>query len=262
MKGACPLVDKVKQLVLTVFPWAKRLKGIGLYWRFVRNFFEFSKLSSAISDRFTVRWQDRYPCLWDATPSTHFDRHYVYHTAWAARILAVSRPEVHVDISSALYFSALVSAFVPVRHFDYRQPDIQLDNLTVGSTDLTALAFPDRSVSSLSCMHVVEHVGLGRYGDPLDPTGDMKAIGELKRVLAPGGSLLFVVPVGKPKIMFNAHRIYSVDQVLEYFGDLHLREFTLIPEHAREGGLIKDSPPHVVDAQDYACGCFWFTREE
>jgi len=47
-------------------------------------------------------------------------------------------------------------------------------------------------------MNVVEHVGLGRYGEPLDPEGDIKAMRELRRVLAPGGSLLFVVPVGRP----------------------------------------------------------------
>ena len=52
-------------------------------------------------------------------------------------------------------------------------------------------------------MHVIEHIGLGRYGDEMDPDGDLKAIDELKRVLSRKGDLLFVVPVGKPKIMYN-----------------------------------------------------------
>jgi hypothetical protein len=66
-------------------------------------------------------------------------------------------------------------------------------------------------------MHVVEHVGLGSYGDSLDPNGDLKAMSELKRVLSINGNLLFVVPVGKPRVMFNAHRIYSYEQIIECF---------------------------------------------
>ena len=117
----------------------------------------------------------------------------------------------------------------------------------------------DRSVQSISCMHTVEHIGLGRYGDPLDPLGDRKAAAELARVLAPGGSLLFVVPVGAPQIMFNAHRIYSYEQVLELFPSLTLREFALIPEHGEDGGLIRHADPALVASQGYGCGCFHFT---
>lgn len=106
-------------------------------------------------------------------------------------------------------------------------------------------------------MHTVEHVGLGRYGDQLDPSGDLKSIAELKRVLKPGGNLLFVTPVGKPRIEFNAHRIYSYEQILEYFSPLTLNEFSLIPD---AGGLISNADPAMVKDQRYACGCFWFKK--
>ena len=79
--------------------------------------------------------------------------------------------------------------------------------MSSGYADLANLPFEINSVQSLSCMHTVEHVGLGRYGDPIDPDGDLKAIKEIKRVLAVNGNLLFVVPIGKPKIVYNAHRI-------------------------------------------------------
>jgi SAM-dependent methyltransferase len=69
-------------------------------------------------------------------------------------------------------------------------------------------------------------------------SGDLKAIRELKRVLQQDGSLLFVVPVGKPKVQFNAHRIYSYQQISEYFRDLKLEEFALIPNRPKDGGLI------------------------
>jgi len=224
---------------------------------FREEFPAFEQLSHG-SRRFSVSWADRHPCLDDKTRATSFDRHYIYHTAWAARVLAKLKPQVHVDISSSLYFCSLASAFTPVKFYDYRPPNLHLDNLTTEAADLLSLPFLDQSVQSISCMHVVEHVGLGRYGDPLDANGDLKAMRELQRVLAPGGMLLFVVPIGRPRIMFNAHRIYSYAQVMSYFPGLELRQFALIPDSPLAGGLIYDASPEICDQQDYGCGCFWF----
>lgn len=208
-----------------------------------------------------MSWQDRYPCLDDKTGTTGFDRHYIYHPAWAARILAQTKPECHVDISSSLHFCSLVSAFIPVKFYDYRPANLELSGLTCEAADLLSLPFADGSIESLSCMHVVEHVGLGRYGDPLDPDGDLKAIAVLKRVLAIDGNLLFVVPVGgTPRIMFNAHRIYSYAQVAEYFSDLELMEFALVPDNPKDGGLVRCASKRLADAQKYGCGCFWFRK--
>ncbi len=83
-----------------------------------------------------LNWRDRHPCLTDWTGHTGFDRHYVYHTAWASRILAETRPVRHVDISSSLYFAALVSTFVPIDFYDYRPAAIELDNLSSQSATL------------------------------------------------------------------------------------------------------------------------------
>ena len=166
-------------------------RGIG----FVKDFLKFRRLTEETNRRFSLRWIDRYPCLNDRTSGTSFDRHYIYHTAWAARVIRETRPAVHIDVSSSLYFSAIVSAFCRVKFYDYRPADLHLSGLETRAADLCKLPFPDSSIDSLSCMHVVEHVGLGRYGDSLDPDGDLKAIAELKRVLAPGGNFLFVVPM-------------------------------------------------------------------
>jgi|SRR5690606_18801591 len=110
-------------------------------------------------------------------------------------------------------------------------------------------------------MHTIEHIGLGRYGDPLDYDGDIKAIGELKRVLAYGGHLLVVVPLGKDnRIFFNAHRVYNKEQVLGLFSGLLLKDFTLIPEDERDGGLVLNPDPWLLEKQVYGCGCFYFTK--
>lgn len=123
------------------------------------------------------------------------------------------------------------------------------------------LPFENNSVESLSCMHTVEHIGLGRYGDPVDADGDIKAINELKRVLRPGGTLLFVTPLtGQPRIEFNAHRVYSYDQVMHLFSDLQLKEFSLVPDDFKKFGLIKNANKETSDQQSWGCGCFWFTK--
>ena len=218
---------------------------------------EFSKFKKTNDKRFSAHTKNIYPCLKDKIRNTPFDAHYTYHPAWAARILAQTRPNHHVDISSLLSFSTIVSAFVPVKFYDYRPANLNLTNLESGFADLKQLSFPDNSIPSLSCMHTVEHIGLGRYGDEIDPQGDIKSINELKRVLKPDGDLLFVTPVGESKIEFNAHRIYSYEQIIEYFAPLTLKEFSLIND---AGVMITNAHPNLVKDQQYGCGCFWFKK--
>jgi SAM-dependent methyltransferase len=248
-------------LALRGFPdWAR----LGRWWQYGRNWLRFGsdfrtfrRLANQSSRQLRLDWRDRYPCIKDRTNVTTFNEHYIYHTGWAARVLARTRPAAHVDISSSLYFVSIASAFVPVRFYDYRPADIRLDALTCERADLRALPFETGSLRSISCLHVIEHIGLGRYGDPLDPDGDLKAMAELERVLAPGGDLLLVVPVGRPRIEFNAHRIYAYEQIQERLGRLRLMEFALLPDDATRG-LVYGAGAAEVAAQSYGCGCFWF----
>ena len=145
--------------------WAKR------YLAFLHDYLSFRKINPSEENRFLFKWSDRWPCLYDKTENTSFDRHYIYHTAWAARALVQIKPKYHVDIASSLYFCSLVSAFLPIKFYDYRPANLTLSNLMTDSADLNALSFQSQSIESLSCMHVVEHVGLGRYGDALRAVG-------------------------------------------------------------------------------------------
>ncbi len=235
------------------------LRRLSAWPSFIGDYFKF-KSQNVGDKRFRVSFLDLYPCLIDKTPTTHFEPHYIYHPAWAARIVARNKPSVHVDIASTLHFCTLVSAFVPVDFYDYRPAELNLSGLQSKHADLTALHFASNSLESLSCLHTIEHVGLGRYGDPIDPAGDIKAATELARVLAPGGSFIFVTPVGKPKIAFNAHRIYSYQQVLDLFPSLKLVEFSMLPDDFKKYGLVTNADPALVAKQEWACGCFLFTK--
>jgi SAM-dependent methyltransferase len=231
-----------------------------LWMRFLADYRAFKRLAgNEARPQRRLRWSQRLPMLFDRTASTGFDRHYVYHVSWAMRVLARTRPAHHIDVSSSLYFCGAASAFVPVTFYDYRPADLRLSGLESRAGDLMALPQPTASVESLSCMHVIEHIGLGRYGDPLDPDGDLKAIAELKRVLAPGGNLMFVTPTGRPTVRFNAHRIYGYRQILDYFSPLTLKEFALVPDDPAEGFII-DATEQQADRQEYGCGCYWFVN--
>ena len=241
----------------------KRMVHAGVaYVEFVSDFRRFAKAARRSGRQIHISWRDRYPILNERTATMSFEPHYTYHPAWAARIIQRVGPERHVDISSSLHFCTMLSAFVPVEFYDYRPAKLILNGLKVGRCDLTALHFQTDSIPALSCMHVVEHIGLGRYGDPLDPEGDLKAMKELSRVLAVGGSLLFVVPVGQPVIRFNAHRIYAFRQVIETFSRLSLKEFSLVPDNGIEAGLVEKASEELANRQHCGCGCFWFVKSQ
>ncbi len=144
--------------------------------------------------------------------------------------------------------------------YDYRPADLQLDRFTSAAIDLVKLPFADASIDSLSCMHVVEHIGLGRYGDALDPVGDLTAMLELQRVSVARRLAIVRSSVGKSRICFNAHRIYSFHQVRAAFIGLELKDFAPIPDRREQGGLIHDASEDLVNSQEYGCGCFWFLR--
>lgn len=217
---------------------------------------------AGVASRFSLKMSDAYPCIKDKTVTTGFDRHYVFHTSWAARKVKEIDPAFHTDISSSLYFCGIVSAFIPVKFYDYRPAELHLSDLESNPGNLMNLPFETNSVESISCMHTIEHIGLGRYGDPIDPEADLKAIKEIIRVTKPGGSILFVTPVGGiAKIEYNAHRIYTYDYILQYFKDLELVEFSLIPEHAQSGGIIINATESQANQENYGCGCFWFKKK-
>jgi hypothetical protein len=135
-----------------------RFKFIWQYFLFLNDL----RKSSIISKKqrcILPAIRDLYPCLKDKTQETYFDRHYIYHTGWAARTLKKINPEKHVDFSSSLYFASIASAFVPIKFYDYRPANLLLPNLSMASADLLSLQISSNSLESVSCMHVIEHIG-------------------------------------------------------------------------------------------------------
>lgn len=159
-----------------------------------------------------------YPCIWDATSHTAIEPTYFYQDSWAFDLIINSRPDFHVDVGSHHKYVALLSKVVPLTMVDLRPLSLEMESINFVQGTILDLPFPDDSVESLSSLCVIEHIGLGRYGDPLDPFGSLKACNELARVIKPGGHLYISLPIeDEPKTYFNAHRSFSEDFVLSQF---------------------------------------------
>ncbi|ULA64989.1 MAG: hypothetical protein LZF86_190284 [Nitrospira sp.] len=219
-------------------------------------FLEMKRFRGLAQDE-AVALSETYPCLSDRLTRTPFDPHYLYQGAWLARRLSATKPQLHVDVGSSVMMLSVLSASVPIAFLDYRPLAVELSGLHCVAGTGTRLPFLDDSIASLSCLHVIEHIGLGRYGDPLDPQGSRQAAGELARVLRPGGRLFLSVPVGRERVCFNAHRVFSPSTIQSFLPELRLETFSLV----NDGGQFRDrAAVETAAALEYGCGMFEFVK--
>jgi SAM-dependent methyltransferase len=200
-----------------------------------------------------LRWRDSFPKLGDWVATSPFDPHYFHQDTWAAQRIAERAPSRHVDVGSRVDLVGFLTAVCPVTFVDIRPLEVNIEGLESVAGSVLDLPFADRSLESVSCLHVAEHIGLGRYGDPLDPAGTRKAAAELQRVVAPGGQLLFSLPVGRPRVEFNAHRVHDPRTVLGWFDELELVEFAGVDD---SGAFARGRGVDELRGSVYACGMY------
>ncbi len=190
-------------------------KDLAAWRRFWRSYHEFKQL--APSDM-QPTLELLYPCLGEDTTETLIEPVYFYQDAWAFEHIVRRHPSFHVDVGSHHKFVALLSKVVPVIMIDIRPLSLSLESLAFRQGSILDLPYEEGSVPSVSSLCVVEHVGLGRYGDPLDVHGTEKAISELKRIVTPGGYLYVSLPIDDANCTyFNAHRAFTESYLLELF---------------------------------------------
>jgi hypothetical protein len=224
----------------------------------VLNWLKYQRLNS--TPAFRLRFTDAFPILTDRYASAgHAEGHYFHQDLWAAKKIFQERPDAHIDIGSRVDgFVAHVLAFMPVTVLDIRPLVSRVDGLTYLQDDATSLSMlQDNSVSSLSSLHAAEHFGLGRYSDPIDPYACFKFMDSLQRVLAPRGKLYFSVPVGRERVEFNAHRVFSPRTILKQFRLLRLESFSFVGD---DGALYPNTEPLALPDSEMACGLFEFTK--
>ena len=187
--------------------------------------------------------------------------HYFHQDLLVARRVFERRPERHVDVGSRVDgFVAHVAVFREIEVFDLRNVDSKVQNITFLQRDFmnedeVASSYCD----SISCLHALEHFGLGRYGDTLDIDGYKKGFRALSRMLKPQGILYLSVPIGRERIEFNGQRVFSVKRVLE----MAAAEYELIAfSYVDDSGDLheSDSVPREIESLDlqleFGCGIF------
>lgn len=205
-----------------------------------------------------------YPCLGDRFEQSGVaGGHYFHQDLYVAQRVLKNNPRRHVDVGSRVDgFVAHVAVFRPIEVFDIRPLRTSARNITFRQADLMDRASaPDACTDSLSCLHTLEHFGLGRYGDPVDPEGYRKGWDTLHRMLEPGGRLYFSVPMGeRQRVEFDAHRVFSLPFLLSSMieGRYRVLDFAYVDD---AGELHAPAPLEGPEAQrsfgqTYGCAIF------
>ena len=197
------------------------------------------------------------PVLFQRFAGNTFSPHYAYQAHWATERILRRKPERHVDISSPNRFVVQLAASIPVSFYEFSPPDINVPNLSVGSASFEQLPFDDRSIQSISSLHVIEHIGLGRYGDKMSASGTLQACQELERVVAVDGDVYVSLPVGQPRIYFNSHRTFDPEKIIEYFPSLSLVDFSGTGD---DGVYRRGIKPSDLAREEFGCGFYNFRR--
>lgn len=232
----------------------RKIRSLPIYYKnwFSYKNMEYSKFSMTSKDRHFTAFDRFY-----AAGEPEF--HYFLQDIWAARRILSLEVSEHVDVGSRLDgFVAHLLASLPVAYVDIRQLSTSIDNLYFVRGSITNLPLSNGACGTLSCLHVIEHIGLGRYGDEVDAMGHIKAASELSRVLKPGGSLLVGTPVGRERLCFDAHRIFDPETVVEIFDSLELVKFDLIDDEGLQ--ILEDATFQKARDCFYGCGLFHFVK--
>ena len=231
---------------------------------FLRDYVELKR--QAKMSQYSFPFGKFYPCLDEkCTPSGTGSGHYFHQDLVVAQRIFVNNPTKHVDVGSRLDgFIAHVASFRQIEVFDIRPQENEIPNILFKQGDIMDSNFDLKEYcDSVSSLHAIEHFGLGRYGDKLDYNGHLKGFDNIQKILKPGGSFYFSVPIGEQRIEFNAHRVFSLKYLLELFKDIYrIESFSYVDD---KGALFTSAPLNSQAVENnyschYGCGIFEMTK--
>jgi len=234
----------------------RRFKEIPYY---IKTLKKFIKSRGADKDFPFWTW---YPILDDRTAdSGSVSIHYFFQDIYVARKIFANNPNNHLDIGSSISgFVAHVSVFRQIDVLDIRPLPKLEKNISFIQSDLLNIDTKIfKRYVSISALHSIEHFGLGRYGDQVDYYAHIKAINVIYDILLPNGVFYFSVPIGKQRVEFNAHRVFSLNYLSNLFTNkFKIKSFSYIND---KNIIIENIPIENIDLQNnfgcnYGCGIF------
>lgn len=195
------------------------------------------------------------------------DGHYFLQDIYFAKIINQNSPKVHYDIGSRVdgFVAHLLSAQIiqKIVLIDIRPFPVQVDRLSfVQGNAMDLSQIENESIESLSSLHAIEHFGLGRYGDPIDPNGWKKGLKSIQAKISRGGSFYLALPVGnKNRLCFNAHRIFIPELIIQTLDKMELISFSYIQNYKIHSVPLEDMKNVSARLGKYDCGLFVFKKE-
>jgi hypothetical protein len=236
----------------------KSLKGLSPYMKDRRKL-----LKQGIKSKFHFPLGPYKPCLVD-----RFDRsgiasgHYFHQDLLVAQRIFDRKPKIHVDVASRVDgFVAHCASFREIKVIDIRSAGKPIKNIDFLQADMMG-PIPrelEEYCDSLSCLHALEHFGLGRYGDPINYDGYLLGLVNLHKILKKDGILYLSVPIGAQRIEFNAHRVFSMTFILKLIEqNFNLVNFSYVDDF---GDLHENVKLEVKNVEsnfnlNYGCGIF------
>lgn len=176
---------------------------------------------------------------------------YFHQDLYVAQLIFERAPRRHIDVGSSVYgFVSHVASFREIEVIDIRPVESDASGIMFHCLDLMDLPVQwHGQADSVSCLHVLEHIGLGRYGDDIAADGWLRGLRSLHALLEENGTLYLAVPTGEiQRIEFNAHRVFSLPylrgHLVEYF---EIKNLAFVDD---QGKLIRDVHPfgYAADA--------------
>ena len=230
--------------------------------KFVKQFLSDYKAFLKAGGEITHTW----PILYDFTETASVAKGAYFHQdLLVAHKIFRANPKRHIDVGSRVDgFVAHVAAFRAIDVLDVRVlPNSENHSIRFVQADLMDEASVSKLRSdSVSCLHAIEHFGLGRYSDPINPDGHKIGFNNLLKILEPGGTLYIGIPIGRRnEVYFNAHRIFTPEDILSWPaspGQVELLTFDYIDD---QGNLHRNwdlrANPCLVNS---GCGIYTFTK--
>jgi hypothetical protein len=221
---------------------------------FIRDYFEFKKLSHI---------DHILPMLGDhKEKSSKVIKHYFNQDLLVASYIFKNNPKKHVDVGSRVDgFVAHVASFRKIEVIDIRNNNFQFKNIIFKKKDINNI---DKSLinycDSISCLHTLEHFGLGRYGDKIDPEGHIIGFKNLLKILKKNGRLYISFPISNEnKIYFNSERSFHPEEILKWSNNLELLKFDLIDDNDK---IFHDiNLKKIKKKLNYSCGIYVFKKK-